>query len=62
LYSYFNQMEKTDKYFSENTIEFLDFVEKMKDVSNKLVDNIEANKEIDEEDLSFMFNSFCSLT
>lgn len=55
-------IEKTEKYFSENTIEFIEFVEKIKTASTDVTDSLENNKEAEEENLSFLYSCFCSMT
>lgn len=54
-------IEKTEKYFSENTIEFIEFVEQVKEKSTNVIDSLENNKEADEENLAFLYSCFCSM-
>jgi len=55
-------LEKTGKYFSEDSIEFLNFVEQVGNTSDRVMRALEACEEPDETDLSFLFTSFYCLT
>ena len=55
-------IENSDKYFSENTTEFIEFVERVRDASTNTLDKLEKFSEPDEENLSFLYSCFNSLT
>ena len=55
-------IEISDKYFSENTADYLKFCYKTKEISSAILEAIENNKEADEDDMLFMYNCFSSLT